>query len=675
MKVINWYTASLVFIAIVSFFYSFYEINFIASDVFFVMAGIVIILEILPIQMPSGDRYSAGSIGFLFLLLYDGLPYAIMAIFIASLAYYLKSFRKRRIPLIRFLVTIGMYAGSVAVAFAVWKFFDPSNVFMMVFLVAIAFEVTNFILLEGIEATVFGKRMFNNLKQKISELIIPILISIIVLSKLISQNSKAELITLMLYTLFFMLIVIFFSHEFIKQLMLRQSASKAFIQILEGRIKSSLTGHGSRVASICEILLDDFGYPKSKRNDLVQAAIIHDIGKALLPTYIFRKRGELTLSEEREYKSHPEKAMEVVETMFPKDSFSSWILHHHERWDGKGFPRGLQGEAIPVGSRILAIGNEMDHIISRHKDKETVFKLLKEKAGTQLDPKLVEKIEMYHIEMILETIPYPTGQKQITENYDNNTLQYSDEDTYSHIGESFFIKVKDGQVDNPMGIPPNEFIKELANVALDRKEPVQEKGVFNKQNLNLHAFPVTSDEVLLFAHNITPYLDYRKRLEHNILESYVLVINTISEGKIRLLTSKTVLESQLGTLIDEMSIQNSSDVPKSRDFSKRIIEDFHVEMATMKILVAVSETASNIVKHATAGNFTIYRKDKKLQFLFTDRGSGIPLHELPKAILISGYSSKRSLGRGFKLIANYSDGLQIYSCSEGTSILMEFNLK
>lgn len=674
MKFINWFTISLVLISIASLVYSILEFSFIHLNVFLVMCAIVMILEVLPLRLPSGDGYSAGSIGFLFLLLYAGFAEAVIAAYTAVLAYYFINLKERRIPLIRLFVTIGMYTGSIASAYALQKMLNPTNILVMVTIVAVAFEFTNFIFLEGIESTVLGKKMFNNFKQKIAELVIPIVVSIIVLSKLIYNSSEADLITLMLYTLFFLLVVILFSNEFVKQMALRKESSKAFIQVLEGRIKSSLTGHGTRVAEICEILLDDFGYPKRKRHDLVQAAIIHDIGKALLPSYIFRKRGDLTLSEEREYKKHPEKAMEIVKTMFPNQSFSEWILHHHERWDGKGFPDGLQGEEIPLGARILAIGNELDHIISRHQDKETILKLLREKAGTVLDPKLIDKIDLFHVEQILYTVLNPDVQNELTEDSDITSTQYSEVDTYSHIGESYFVTVKSGVIYNAKGKPSNEFILELAETSLERQKPVNETYMNANEHFNVHAMPVSGDEAAIFVHNITPYMQYRKRLEHNILESYVMVINTISQGKVKLLTTKAALECQLGEKIDEMAIRKSADVPKTRAFTKEILEQYPVDISTMKVLVAISEAASNIIKHATGGSFSVYKKEGTLQFLLSDKGSGIPLHELPKAILISGYSSKRSLGRGYNLIANYSNGMQIYSCSEGTSLLIEYPL-
>jgi anti-sigma regulatory factor (Ser/Thr protein kinase) len=667
MKVVNGYTISLILISCVSLLVSITQLDTSFLPYFLIMTGIVIILEICPIRLPSGDQYSAGSIGFLFLLIHSGFSFSILAIFLATGAYFVKSIKTRKIRLIHLFVTIGMYVGSILASFFVWNWTESVPLLFRIGMVAIVFEMVNFMLLEGIEVTVFGKKMFINLKTKIVELLIPVAVSIIVLSRLILIQSETELLYSMFYSLFFLLVVNFFSHEFVKQLTLRKSISESFIQVLEGRITPSLAGHGNRVGIICDVILEDLEYPKRKRFDLVQAATIHDIGKALLPSYIFRKRGDMTLSEEREYKMHPEKALEIVKTMFPKECFSEWILYHHERWDGKGFPKGLLGEEIPIESRILALANELDHIISRNHDAETILKILVEKSGTILDPYLVEKVQLHHIEMVLENIlPYKEGTKE------ELVHQYSDHGTYSNLGDSFFIKVQNGKVVSSKNELENDFVLSLAGIASERKQDVHETITFGHQTFDLHAHWEPNGEVTIFAHNLSPYLHFRKRLEQNILESYVEVVNTVSDGKITLYSSKARLLDQIGEQIADIPIKSNSDVSKSRKLTMEVLQQMPTELNSMQVQVAVSEAVTNILKHATSGNFSIHRREKVLQFLISDKGSGIPLHEIPKTILVSGYSSKRSLGQGFKMISNFSNGVSIFTSSEGTNVLIKF---
>jgi HD-GYP domain-containing protein (c-di-GMP phosphodiesterase class II)/anti-sigma regulatory factor (Ser/Thr protein kinase) len=675
MKVINWYTISLILIGCISLIFSLTHLDFSGLNILIIMTFIVTVLEIFPVKLPSGDKYAAGSIGFLFLLIYGGFPYAVLAVFMATGTYYFISLRKTKIPIIRLLVTIGMYVISILVAYISWELSFKINVFLGVSLVAFNFELVNFVALEGIEATVFRKKMFTNLRKKLAELIIPIIISILVLSRLIIVESDMQLILSILYTFFFLLIVIFFSHELSKQFFLRKSTSNAFMQILEDRISPSLIGHGNRVGMICDILLEDLGYPKRKRNSLVQIAAIHDIGKALIPTYVFRKRGDLTLSEEREYKSHSEKAVDIIKNIYGDESYAKWILHHHERWDGKGFPNGLKQENIPLESRIIALTNELDHILFRHKDPETIFKLLQEGSGTMLDPNLVGKLDIGHIEMLVESITYPSSNDEVSNSVDLSENHYLIGSSYTSIGdgESIFIQLRDGKSHSTHNIIPDTFYQNLAEVAIEREEIVHDTFTDKQRTWDIHAHSLGNGDVTIFAHDITPYLGYRKQLEKSILESYVVLVNILSEGKINLHVSLEELENQLGELLHEIQISKNSDVPKSREIIKSILEQHMPNLDSMKVQVAVTEAVTNVLKHATGGQLFIYLKENQLQFFISDKGSGIPLHEIPKTILVSGYSSKRSLGQGFKMIGKFSDRVQIHTSSQGTQVLIEYN--
>ncbi|XJZ27002.1 HD domain-containing phosphohydrolase [Bacillota bacterium Lsc_1132] len=671
MKSVNWFTTFLGFSGLTALLYSFMYLQVNEKSIFFIMVAIIIILEVFPIKLPSGDDFEAGSIGFLFVLVHFGFSQAVLALTIGLIAAFIKIYRSIRIPLFRVIVNIGMYSFSLLAANFIWYMTQELNLILAVALTTFIYELVNLLLLEIIQKVIYNKELFTNIRQQLAELIVPIIVYSIVIPALLIQQTDKEIILTMLYTLFFLLIVIFFSRKYIQQLSLRKSTTTAFIQVLEERITSSLAGHGNRVGMICEAILDDLGYPKRKRPDLVQAAIIHDIGKALLSSHIFTKRGALTLSEEHEYRSHPEKAVEIVKTMFAKNSFSDWILYHHERWDGKGFPKGLKGEEIPYESRIIALANEVDHIFHRHDDPATILKLLKEQSGTTLDPKLVEKVELYHIEMILENIQRLSHVEEFPQKKSAVKDNYRAEDAYSSIGESFFIEVENGQVSTP-NLPP-AVIQSLVKNAAERKELVHDTVVYSNRTLDVYAQPFQNGKVGIFAHDLTPFIGYRKKLEQDMFELYVEVINTLSDGKILLHSSKESLADQLGGRLYEMSIYNKSDVPKSRELTKRAMEQFPTKISSMKVQIAVTEAATNILKHATRGKLSIYQKKSMLQFLISDKGSGIPLHEIPKTVLISGYSSKRSLGQGFKIITSFSDRVQIYTSSEGTSILIEYD--
>lgn len=670
MKTVNWYTTILGAIGIFALVYFLTHLHTKLHSVYFIIIAVIIILEVFPIKLPSGDDFETGSIGFLFILIQFSIAHAVMGLTVGLLAVFFKTYRSIRIPLFRVIVNIGMYSISLLSAGVIWYWSQNLFIVLSVALTAITYEVCNLLLLEGIKKATASHVLFGKLKQQLMELLVPVSVYSIVIPTLLIQETDKQLIITMLYTLFFLLVIIFFSDGYTKQLSIRKLSSEAFIQILEERITSRLAGHGHRVGIICETLVEDFDYPKRNRHELIQAAIIHDIGKALLPAHIFRKRGDLTISEEREYRTHPEKAVKLVKTMFQKEAFSDWILYHHERWDGKGFPKGLKGEEIPFESRIIALANELDHILSRHNDQETILKLIKEKSGTILDPELVDKVKFYHIGIILEeTQSYkeelPQKQGKVLDEFSYNT-------TYSNIGQSFFVRVNNGHVLSANEELPVSFLESLAKTAHDRQVPVHETYIHNRRTFDCYTF-LNDNEVTIFAHDLTPYLEYRKELEQSILESYVEVVASISEERIKLHTSNSCLMKELGEWIAEIPINNNSDVSKSRQLTSQVLEQYPTVLETMKVQVSISEGVTNILKHATGGKLAIYQKGPLLQFFITDKGSGIPLHEIPKTILVSGYSSKRSLGRGFKLIANFSDSVQIFTSSNGTSMLIEYN--
>jgi anti-sigma regulatory factor (Ser/Thr protein kinase) len=567
-----------------------------------------------------------------------------------------------------------MYVVSILASFLVWQLSSHYNILFAVGMAALAFELVNLLLIEGVQATVFKKKMFVNIKQQAAELVIPLMVYIVVIPFLMLHKSDKELIVLMLYTLFFLLIVVFFSYEFTKQLSLRKSASSAFIQVLEERIAPSLSGHGNRVGIIIENLIEEFNYPKRSRNDLIQAAVIHDIGKALIPSQIFNKRGDLTLSEEREYQSHAEKAVEIVKTMFPNDTISDWVLFHHERWDGKGFPEGLQREEIPLEARLIALANELDHIILRQKDPETILNLIKAKSGTFLDPSLVEKIEFDHILIILEDINGYPFHNDSQNGVEKTIRKSSQKETYSSMGESFFVSVGRGTNTSLEHEVPQSLVNSLAKTANERQDTVHETLTHNNRTLDLYAQPYGNGEATIFVHDLTPFLNYRRNLEMRIMESYSEIVNTLSSGKITIHTTKPSLTKELGDFLESVSIRKNSDVPKCREIIKTIVGLHPLEIGLMKVQIAVTEAVTNILKHATNGELSVYKKGEKLQFLVSDEGSGIPLHEVPKTILVSGYTSKRSLGQGFKLISSFSDAVYIFTSSGGTWILIEYNI-
>jgi len=129
--------------------------------------------------------------------------------------------------------------------------------------------------------------------------------------------------------------------------------------------------------------------------NLRQAAILHDLGKLGISDKILLKNSKLTDSEYTQIKKHPQIAADILRPIHFLRSVIPYILYHHERWDGRGYPCGLQGELIPVGARIIAIADVFQALTSNRPyrkafTKDEAVRIMKEGAGSQYDPKIVK---------------------------------------------------------------------------------------------------------------------------------------------------------------------------------------------------------------------------------------------------------------------------------------------
>jgi len=675
MKEKNWYTSVLFLIGLLSILYMSVYINIHKWPEVLIIISFIFILDFFPIKLPSEDEYNVGFLGFLYLLFMEDFEVCILAFLLSTLAMNLRvrRFSLRKINWFRFFVTIGMWYICGIVTVFVIQVTEPYPLLLRIILSICTFELVNQLILSGIFRTVMNIPIFHNYKAKLRELIIPIIIGMVILPKFLVSSNVQELAVEVLYATILLAVIIFFSKNYIEQIFLRQDMSRKIVQLLENRIASRITGHGTRVGAICEALLETLEYPKQKRPELVQIAIIHDIGKSLLPSYVFEKRGALTLSEEKEYESHCEKGAEIIRTIYPKGSFADWVLYHHERWDGKGFPRGLKGKEIPLESRILALCNQIDHIMMRHQDDETVYRVLGELAGTSLDPELVNRINVKLITSIREVVGYSSAVKKYYEEESIGEISQNLEEK-QHIGNSVLLRYTSHLINETALVLPEKKFSDLAEICKKTKRSFHEHIEFQGKTYEAHFFPY-GKEVLIFVHDLTPMLRFKKKTLLQILESYQDVIRTLSKEKIYLCVHEQELLGKLGDYIGSISIHNVDDVPRSREFVSKYVLNYNVSKSIKEVLLAVSEATTNLIKHATDGEISLFSKEGAFQVLIADKGSGIPLHELPKTILVSGYSSKRSLGRGFSLMEAFSDKVMVYTSSDGTKILLEFAVK
>lgn len=211
-------------------------------------------------------------------------------------------------------------------------------------------------------------------------------------------------------------------------------------------------GHLRRV----QVFTEEIGKELNVGEDIMQAlqaaALLHDIGKLAVPEYIISKPGKLTLEEFEKMKIHPVVGAEILESVKFPYPVVPIVRHHHEKWDGTGYPDGIKGEEIPIGARILTAVDCLDAMASDRQYRRAIpldeaMEIIVSESGKMFDPKVVEVLRRRYKQ--LEALSAETS---ITENQ-----------------QSIEVKVEKS-VAPATGLESNEV---LALV-----EPKQEKGDF-----------------------------------------------------------------------------------------------------------------------------------------------------------------------------------------------------
>lgn len=153
--------------------------------------------------------------------------------------------------------------------------------------------------------------------------------------------------------------------------------------------------HSENVAFIAASIADELGMDEREIDTIISAALLHDIGKLGIDGNILSKDGALSPEEFEEIKKHPLLGAEFLHEARFFEQELPMILHHHERFDGQGYPDGLRGEEIPLGARIISVAETIDGLLSgstyreASSSRETITEL-RRCSGTQFDPQLVQ---------------------------------------------------------------------------------------------------------------------------------------------------------------------------------------------------------------------------------------------------------------------------------------------
>ncbi len=153
--------------------------------------------------------------------------------------------------------------------------------------------------------------------------------------------------------------------------------------------------HSKRVGEICGLIATKLGLKPDVIKDLSMAGLMHDIGKIGIGESILDKKEKLTHHEWKEIQKHPEIGYRILSSVNEFSEIATYILEHHERWDGKGYPRRLKGEEITLYARIIAIADAYDAMTNQRSyreglNKEEAIGEIIRCSGTQFDPYIVD---------------------------------------------------------------------------------------------------------------------------------------------------------------------------------------------------------------------------------------------------------------------------------------------
>lgn len=156
-------------------------------------------------------------------------------------------------------------------------------------------------------------------------------------------------------------------------------------------------GHSLRVSRISVLIAKTLGLREDDLRDVELGGILHDIGKIGVPESILWKPSKLTPEEREIMREHPLKSAQIIGELRGLRRARDFVKHHHEFFDGSGYPDGLSGENIPLGARIILVSDAYDAMTTDRPYRQAVghekaIDELKEMSGTQFDPNIVEAL-------------------------------------------------------------------------------------------------------------------------------------------------------------------------------------------------------------------------------------------------------------------------------------------
>jgi putative nucleotidyltransferase with HDIG domain len=169
--------------------------------------------------------------------------------------------------------------------------------------------------------------------------------------------------------------------------------SEMLVSVLE-QVDVFYLGHSRGVAALADMVTRRLGLPAEDRRAIHFGALLHDIGKVMLPPELLRAARRGNAADIKALRQHPTLGLEMLKPISEWADILPIVHSHHERWDGTGYPNGLSGEQIPLGARVVGVAEAFDAMTrdtphGAHRSREEALAEVEACAGTQFDPRIV----------------------------------------------------------------------------------------------------------------------------------------------------------------------------------------------------------------------------------------------------------------------------------------------
>ena len=175
------------------------------------------------------------------------------------------------------------------------------------------------------------------------------------------------------------------------------------------------SGHSKRVCKYSELIAQSLGMTGRDLEEIAVGAALHDVGKLGIPEHVLRKPAKLDDDEWAQVQEHPKVGARIIDSFNQSYAVLHAIQHHHEHWNGNGYPGRLVGEAIPLSARIVGVADALDAMTSarsyqRNRTVADALDELRRSAGRQFDPAVVDAIERIPLAQLEAIAPSPASQ-------------------------------------------------------------------------------------------------------------------------------------------------------------------------------------------------------------------------------------------------------------------------